>query len=212
MTGSLLQRVADALVSRPWFYELVQNAAGRSIVVEKMKAVLPDTSPACVFDIGSSSGGLARTLGLDPISLDIDPVSVLAMRRQHPASVGVVGDAAELPFSASCFDLSLCTFVSHHLPEPAWRRMLSELSRVTRGTLIFIDGLRDETRMVSRLLWRYDRGRFPRRRDDILSALGHEFALGHVVDFSIYHRYLLCTATPGSSPAPRPSVTEPSVG
>ena len=90
--------------------------------------------------------------------------------------------------------------------------MLTELSRVTRGTLIFIDGVRDETRMVSRLLWHYDRGRFPRRREEILSALGREFVLGQVVDFSILHRYLLCTATPGCSPAPRPSVTEPSVG
>jgi hypothetical protein len=34
MTESLFERVAAALVSRRWFYELVQNAAGRSVVVE----------------------------------------------------------------------------------------------------------------------------------------------------------------------------------
>lgn len=212
MSETFLQRLAAALASHPWFYELVQKAGGRSIVVEKMKAVLPEAPPAFVFDVGSSSGGLARTLGLDPISLDIDPVSVLAMRRRHPASVGVVGDAAELPFPAGCFDLSLCTFISHHLPEPAWRSMLSELGRVTSGTLIFLDGVRDDERLVSRLLWRYDRGRFPRRRDDLLSALRREFVLGHVVDFSVCHRYLLCTATSDSNRTSRPSVMESSGG
>jgi len=200
LSETLLQRLTGALVSRPWFYELVQKAAGRSIVVERIKAVLPREPPALVFDIGSSSGGLSRQLGFDPISLDIDPVSLLAMRRQYPSSVGVVGDAAELPFPADCFDLSLCTSISHHLPEPAWRRMLSELGRVTRGTLIFIDPVRDDTRAVSRLLWRYDRGRFPRRRDDILAALRREFVLGKVVEFSVYHRYLLCAATPDRRP------------
>jgi SAM-dependent methyltransferase len=211
VTRSPLQRVAEALVSRPWFYELVQNAAGRSVVVEKLKTVLPP-SAGRVFDVGSASGGLSVSLGLHPISLDIDPRSVLSARNKHPGAVALVGDATELPFPALCFDLSLCVDISHHLPDAAWPRMLAELRRVTRGTLVFLDAVRVDSRPLSRLLWRYDRGRYPRRRDDILEAIGREFGVRKVVDFSVYHRYLLCTATPDSSRASRPSVTESSGG
>jgi hypothetical protein len=113
-----------------------------------------------------------------------------------------VGDATELPFPALCFDISLCVDISHHLPDAAWPRMLAELRRVTRGTLVFLDAVRVDSRPLSR--------RHPRRRDEILDAIGREFQVRSVVDFSVYHRYLLCTATPDSSRASRPSVTESS--
>lgn len=203
----MLQRLAAALVSRPFIYDLVQNAAGRSVMVEKLKAVLPQVAPGRVFDLGSAGGGLSGSLGLEPVSLDIDARSVLSARRRRPDAVALVGDATELPFPARCFDLSLCVDVSHHLPETAWPRMLAELRRVTRGTLIFLDAVRDDARALSRILWRYDRGRFPRRREEILEALGREFVVRKVVEFSVYHRYLLCVATPDSSPASPPSGT-----
>lgn len=206
-----LQRLAEALLSRPWFYELVQNAAGRSAVARRLKAVLPPAPRGRVFDVGSAGGGLSGSLGLDPVSLDIDPRSVLSARRRRPTSVALVGDATELPFPPGCFDLSLCVDISHHLPDTAWPLMLAELRRVTRGTLIFLDAVRDDERFLSRILWRYDRGRFPRRRDDILQAVSREFHVRKVIEFSVYHRYLLCVATPDSSPASPMSVTESSV-
>ena len=204
---ALLQRIAQELVSRPWIYEIVQNLAGRAVVVEKLRAALPPGRAGRVFDVGSSAGGLSRELGLDPVSLDIDARAVLSARRRSPDGVALVGDAAELPFPARCFDLSLCVDISHHLPDTAWPRMLAELSRVTRETLIFLDAVRDETRVLSRILWRYDRGRFPRCRDDILEAVRREFVIRQVVEFSVYHRYLLCVATPSSGPASPPSAT-----
>lgn len=209
MTRSPFQRVAEALVSRPWFYELVQNVAGRRVVVEKLKTVLPP-SAGRVFDVGSAGGGLSVSLGLQPISLDIDPRSVLSAREKHPGAVALVGDATELPFPAHCFDLSLCVDVSHHLPDAAWPRMLAELRRVTRGTLVFLDAVRVDSRPLSRLLWRYDRGRHPRNREEILEAIGREFLIRNVVDFSVYHRYLLCVATPRSSPGTRNGATKSS--
>ena len=206
----MLQRLAARLVSKPWIYDLVQRAAGRAEVVARVRAILPHVAGRRVLDVGSAGGGLATVLGLDPVSLDVDARSVLSVRRRKPSAAALVGDASRLPFPDRYFDLSLCADISHHLPEPVWREALSELRRVTRGTLLFLDAVRDDKRLISQLLWRYDRGRFPRRRDDILEAIGREFRVRSVDDFSVYHRYLLCTATPDSSPASRPSATQSS--
>jgi len=202
MTDSLLRRIAAALVARPWFYDLVQNAAGRSVAVKQLKAVLPQSPATRVLDVGSAGGSLSARLGFHPVSLDIDVLSVVAARRRSSDALALVGDAANLPFPTYCFDLSLCLDISHHLPDTAWSRMLAELSRVTGGTLIFLDAVRDDARNLSRFLWRYDRGRFPRTRDDILQALGREFLIRKIVEFSVYHRYVLCIASPGPAKIP----------
>jgi SAM-dependent methyltransferase len=212
MTEPLLQRAAAFFVSKPWVYELVQNAAGRGFVVEKLKAVLPEVRSGLVLDLGSSGGELSRRLGLRPVCLDIDARSVLFARQRQPDAVALVGDGADLPFPAKCFELSLCVDISHHLPDGAWPRMLAELRRVTSGTLVFLDAVRDDARFLSRFLWRYDRGRFPRRRDEILQAVGREFVVRRVTDFSVYHRYVLCVANPNSVRASPTTATESSAG
>ena len=195
MTDSVLQRLAASLVSRPWVYDVVQRLAGRSDVIDRLQRMVAGLPAVRVFDVGSAGGGLSASLGYSPVCLDIDPRSIQKIRRRNPGALGLVGDAAILPFRDRSFDLSLCVDISHHLAETSWQRMLAELARVTDGTLVFLDAVRDDRRLASRILWRYDRGRFPRTRSDILDALGREFSVREVVDFSVYHRYFLCTAT-----------------
>jgi ubiquinone/menaquinone biosynthesis C-methylase UbiE len=104
-----------------------------------------------------------------------------------------------LPFSGDSFEAAICLFVSHHLDDAEFRAVVKELARVTKGVLFFVDAVRNEGRLLSRLLWRYDRGRNPRTKAEILAALGAAFEMADVSDFQTLHQYVLCVARPASS-------------
>ena len=198
LSETWLQRFAAAVVSRPFFYDLVQKAAGQQKVAERMRAMASGLPRQRVLDVGSSSGGLAGSIGLRPICLDLDPRPLVRLRQRaggHP-SRAVAGDAARLPFPAAAFDLTLCAMVFHHLDDDTVRLVVEELSRVTAGRLLFLEPLRNERRRVSRILWRYDRGRHPRSRAELLALLGGAFELVDVREFAVYHEYVACVASP----------------
>jgi SAM-dependent methyltransferase len=193
-----LQRFAAAVVSRPVFYDLVQKAAGQEKVAERLRAMASGLPVRRVLDVGSASGGLATRIGLRPICLDLDPRPLVRLRRRagRDPSSAVAGDAARLPFPGAAFDLTLCAMVFHHLDDETVRRVVAELSRVTAGRLLFLEPLRNEGRRISRLLWKYDRGRHPRSREELLALLGVAFELVDVREFAVYHEYVICLAAP----------------
>jgi SAM-dependent methyltransferase len=198
LSETWLQRFAASVVSRPVFYDLVQKAAGQEKVAQRLRAMASGLPRRRVLDVGSSSGGLATRIGLRPICLDLDPRPLVRLRRRagRDASSAVAGDAARLPFPGAAFDLTLCAMVFHHLDDETVRRVVEELSRVTAGRLLFLEPLRNERRRVSRVLWKYDRGRHPRSRDELLALLGRAFELVDVREFAVYHEYVICLASP----------------
>ena len=50
-------------------------------------------------------------------------------------------------------------------------------------------------RWQSRLLWRLDRGAYPKTPEQLLAFLSEQFSIVHSERFSIYHEYLLAVAT-----------------
>lgn len=193
---SALQRLAAALVSRPFIYNLVQNLAGQKQVAARLRIALKSLPAGRSLDVGSSSGGLAFRVGLSPVCMDIDPRPLLRLRRLHRAAHAVAGDAASLPFPDGTFDLTLFVMIFHHLDDQTMSSVVPELSRVTAGHLLLLEPLRIESRRISRWLWRYDRGPHPRTREELLTHLEREFHLLEVVEFAVYHRYLLCVGKP----------------
>jgi SAM-dependent methyltransferase len=198
---SLLQRIAAALVSRPLVYDLVQSLAGQGYVVRRMKAKVGRLPHARVLDVGSSAGRLALRLGLAPVCLDLDARPILAIRRRGETLRAVVGDAAVLPFPDAHFDLCLCVALFHHIDEATLVRVIGELARVTAGHLLLLDPLRNERRKASRWLWKYDRGRHPRTREELTRRLEPAFRIIDAEEFTVYHQYLLCVAAPSRPPA-----------
>ncbi len=192
----MLKNLARALVSVPAVYDFVQDLAGQPRMAERMRSTLAGLSKGRTVDVGSSGGRLADRLGIDPVYVDIDVRPLNARRRRGGAAALVGADAGRLPFPAGCFDLALCFFVSHHLADAELAPVVAELARVTRGNLFFVDGVRNDRRAISRLLWRYDRGRNPRTKEQILAALSQRFELTDVDDFQIYHQYVLCVGRP----------------
>lgn len=196
MSDSLLQRLAAGLVSRPLVYDLVQNLAGQARVAARLKISLAALSPGRLLDLGSADGGFASRLDLDGVFTDIDLRPLAVLRKRGRGSEAVAADGTALPFANRSFDVSLCVAVSHHLDDGQLDRAIEELSRVTQRSLVFLDALRDDTRRLSRWLWRHDRGRHPRTLEQLREALGRRFHVREEIPFTIYHRYVLWVASP----------------
>jgi SAM-dependent methyltransferase len=192
----MLRRFVAAVLSFSFVYELVQSLAGQRKVAERLHGVLRDLPEGRVLDVGSAAGGFALRLGLKPVCLDIDPLPLVSLRRRGRSGDPVAGDATALPFRDRCFDLTLCVAMSHHLSDRALSLLISELCRVTRGHLVFLDAVRNDARSISRWLWRYDRGGFPRTKRALVSSLESRFEIVRVVDFAVYHQYVVCIARP----------------
>jgi SAM-dependent methyltransferase len=192
----LIAALAHRIASHPRLYNWIQNLAGQRRVILQLRAALEKVGAGRALDVGSAGGSVSKKLALNPLHVDVDFIPLLALRQRDRSASAVTADAAMLPFHDAAFDLTLCVDVSHHLDDTVWPEALTELSRVTRGRLIFLDAIRNDSRFASRMLWRYDRGRYPRAREELLDALSREFTIDETADFSIYHQYVLCIATP----------------
>jgi hypothetical protein len=97
--------------------------------------------------------------------------------------------------------------MTHHIADKDMSSFLAEVERVTRKKVLFLDPLAWNSRL-SRLLWRYDRGSFPRSIQTLYAALYKCFEIEHLECFSVYHHYILCVARPAPSASPQagPSV------
>ena len=195
MSGPV-ERLARALVSRPWIYERVQDLTGQARSAAHLSRMIEGLGRERVLDVGSSSGELAVRLGLSPCSVDVDVTPLAAMRRRRGRSGVVAADAARLPFAPATFDLTLCVALCHHVDDELLGPMLAELARVTAGHLAVLEPLRNDARAVSRWLWRYDRGRHPRRREDLEARVRVAFRIERTLSYRIYHDYWICVARP----------------
>jgi SAM-dependent methyltransferase len=202
VTDTVLQRLASALASHPLGYELVQSLAGQAKVGERLREVIRRLPHERVADVGSSAGGFARSLGVDPVFLDLDPQALRALRRKAPRARAVAADASRLPLADGRFDLALCVAVFHHMDDVTLAAAVAELARICSGHLILLDPLRNDRRRVSRWLWRYDRGRHPRTREELLASLASHFLVEEEIAFAVYHQYLICVAVPKRISAP----------
>lgn len=192
----MLSRIARAIASRPALYEFIQIVSGQRYTVKQLASALADADVSRALDVGSAGGGTTRGLLSNGVATDIDPLPLLALKRSSPRAKAVGASIAALPFLDAAFPTAICVAVSHHLDEPTLRAGLAEIARVTSDRFVFVDALRMKGRLLSSLLWRYDRGRFPRTREHLLAAIEEQFAIETVVEYRFLHCYLLCVAKP----------------
>ena len=125
---------------------------------------------------------------------DVQKLSGYSGRQRNELSA--MGDGTQLCFRDKSVDYALCCAVLHHLDDDQVGRMFDELSRVVRRRLIVLDPVECLDRLMSNLLWKYDRGSFPRTGERIRAALGRRFDLEFVDELTVCHRYILCIANP----------------
>ena len=190
--------VVSWLVARPWAYNVTQRLAGLEIIKRRVAPILAATAGKTVLDVGAGTGLYVSALprSAHHIWFDGDPQK---LRGFQGSPIGtrraIIGDAVNLGLRDRSVDCALCLHVTHHLDDAQLERLLDELARVVRETLIFQDAVKTR-RLASRLLWRWDRGRHPRDAEALTAALQKRFVIERAERYSTLHEYLLIVATP----------------
>ena len=161
--------------------------------------MLGDTAGRLVLDVGGGTGNLVPYLspGTRYVCLDNDAMKIHRLLSVRPDAAAVVGDATRLPFGDQSIDISVCVAVTHHLDNEALTVLVDELARVTREQVVVFDPLRERRSRRGRLLWRIDRGSYPRSEPELVAFLTRRLSPQHVERFANHHHYLLWSGQPG---------------
>ena len=98
-----------------------------------------------LLDVACGAGAFlcrAADRGFEVVGIDVSPTAIELARRRLPEAELHVGDAEQLPFSDSSFDLVTCLGSLEHFPSP--ERGAAEIARVMRAdgqALVFVPNL-----------------------------------------------------------------------
>jgi ubiquinone/menaquinone biosynthesis C-methylase UbiE len=116
------------------------GAAGRYLLAEQdaaVRAALGDWRGGTVLDVGGGHAQLTpllRTLASDVLVFGSDARSLERVRRGFPDCATATGDLLDMPFPARSFDVVVAVRLLPHVRN--WQRLLAELCRVARSTVI----------------------------------------------------------------------------
>jgi len=196
-----LTEVLHRIVAHAWVYDSVQILAGIRRIQHYVRSELAKDPPVpLALDIGGGTG-IARTL-LQPestyVCLDEDMVKLRGYRKKYPGRAALLADGARLPVRSASIELIFCMSVFHHIPEFALEQVISEMRRVltSTGKLILVDPIWAPRRRVGRLIWRYDRGAYPRRPEVLDTLLAEQFGPLRRERFAYWHEYLMWVGRP----------------
>lgn len=189
--------LSERIFGNAVLYDAVQRAAGIKKLRRQLSPVLGRLEPGTLLDVGAGTGAFYESLPphVKYVPLDVDPRKLQRLRAKHKHLEGIVASATELPLDDGSFDYALCVNVAHHLTDADLELMLAELGRVVERKLVFVDPLR-VNRFASRLLWRIDRGSYPRSYDQLLETLSARFESQQTEAFTILHSYLIFVGAP----------------
>jgi SAM-dependent methyltransferase len=192
----VLLKLVHEFASLPWVYDRIQQAVGVKKVYAKLAPHLgAGREQELVLDIGGGTGSLKIHCAPSQryVCLDIEWPKLQGFRAKFPEESGILGDATCLPIASGSVDTAICMFVAHHLDDELLRKMFSEVERTLRpgGRLLLLDPILDVGRIAGRILWKLDRGSFPRTPAILKRALEQRFALEHWSEFAVWHKYVL---------------------
>jgi ubiquinone/menaquinone biosynthesis C-methylase UbiE len=116
------------------------GAAGRYLLAEQetaIRGVLGDWRGGTVLDVGGGHGQLTpllRSLTRDVLVFGSDAQGLARVRRDFPDCATAAGDLLALPFAPRSFDVVVAVRLLPHVRN--WQRLLSELCRVARSTVV----------------------------------------------------------------------------
>ncbi len=202
----MLARILHRIVANPRVYDAVQKLAGRDLVLKRIEPHLTQAAGKTLLDIGGGTGEFARIVppSATYIWLDNDRQKLSGLRAKFTGVRALLGDASQIALKDKSVDIATCIAMSHHLTDVQLSNAVREFARVCRSKLIFFDAMRQKTSQLSNLLWKYDRGSYPRSIEHLRREIERHFYIEHEERYSIYHHYWLCIGTPKNSEISRP--------
>jgi len=199
----MLRRTLHYLVSFPWVYDRVQWFFGLAEVTAHVVPFLEHTANSYTVEVGAGTGNWAHLLPPTAtyLWLDNDPQKLAGFRAKYPDGAALLCDVATLSLREKSVDYVLSFAVIHHLDDEQLKCFLAEVARVVRKGLILLEPLQSEGLLVSKLLWHYDRGSFPRDLASLREALEEHYHIDGTDEFSVYHAYTVCHCSPKKAEA-----------
>jgi ubiquinone/menaquinone biosynthesis C-methylase UbiE len=195
----MITRLLHLIVSIPWVYDAVQKLAGRERTYRWLATYLSEASGKVVLDLGGGTGELATQLPPTAtyIWLDNDVDKLKGLRRKIEGARALLGDASHIGLKNKSVDLAICIALSHHLSDAQLADTFREIARICRFKLFFLDAIRHPA-LMSRLMWKYDRGSHPRSVEELRSYVESYFVIENEIRTSVFHQYWFCAAAPKS--------------
>jgi ubiquinone/menaquinone biosynthesis C-methylase UbiE len=193
----MLVELAQRAVAIGWVYDLSQTMAGAHLVRRRLRRHLAELCqfPDRILDIG---GGTGKLQGLTPsgcryFCLDIERPKLIRYVQVNQSPNPLLADATQMPVRTASIDLIVWVFIAHHLSDEMLKAALDETGRVLKddGHILFLDPVFSSRRWPGRLLWKLDRGSYPRTEENLRSVFNSCFHMEEWHQFAIYHRYLL---------------------
>ena len=191
------------LVDSPALYDVLQRLVGHTEFKRHLARHL-DALPlrARVVDVGSGTGTLGATLDRDRyVCLDLDGAKLRRSRREGGVRLAVQGDATACPLAAACADAVICAKLTHHLDDRSLTAAFAEMLRLVSplGVVIVADAVASP-RLISRVLWRIDRGSHVRSAEAILDAVPRSARVVTRERFRLgrFHEFLLFVVRPNA--------------
>jgi ubiquinone/menaquinone biosynthesis C-methylase UbiE len=189
----MLLSMLHELASCPWVYDQIQKAAGVRQVYSRMSRQLPSDGAGYVLDVGGGTGAMRTLWPADCryVCLDIEMPKLQGFRSKVPDGLALQTDATNMPIATNSASSVVCMAVAHHLTDAMLTAVMRESVRVLKpgGRMFFLDPVFARRRMLGRMIWRLDRGSYPRTAEALRRVFSGHFQVAHWEQFAIYHEY-----------------------
>ena len=140
MLHAIVRETPDIETASEAYARRFAGPAGRYLLGEQeaaLRAVLADFKGGTVLDVGGGHAqltGLLRSLAGDVLVFGSDTRGLERVRRDFPDCATATGDLLALPFARRTFDVVVAVRLVPHVRN--WVRLISELCRVARSTIV----------------------------------------------------------------------------
>ncbi len=198
----MLRSLIHHIVAIPFVYNCAQFVLGGRIMQKKFE----DLCDGLQFGDGwvlDYAGGTGRSRPfLDKakryLLMDIDMVKIEGYKTKFDQDYACLCDVTAPPIQSNSADIIFARNLLHHLTTEQMDEMFEAIPRLLKsnGTLVITEPLANSSRWIGRLLWRYDRGDYPKTIDMILERIKRSHTISHIEECTVLHDYLIVVAKP----------------